>query len=441
MKKYTRHCTLAILTLGMAAAPLFAADTFQVDSLGESGRALTSGNSNVLDLVESVVKAQGAFKVYDGENYRSVLKYADFENAMRFDLNRNGTQAILDIPSIDFRRTFKGKNRDATYDSIEDFLKDEGSDVYRRFLESLNRHSKLAVNDGNPNATTAMAASDIFSDNAFDADDVSTGGSAAQEDAFTVGLLASAGFINTSDIDGDVYGLTIKMGKKFNDRFKMRVSIPLHYTSVEGADIYNVGAIFSFPYLVKPASRETIAAGGQGDFSKNPGKNPIMAASATTYGGPRGFEWQLTPSIGVLAGASEDFASGNLSGLLGLSSRLTYYTKHFAVTMGNQITAFEGFGLEIGGFDVGDDVSQQILKNGIQVNIPVGKRGAFEVYGIYTNFLEEAAVESYYTVGASYVFNLSTGGKSRLIRLGVYSDFDNDDYSSSGVRIGSAFQF
>lgn len=88
----------------------------------------------------------------------AALDYAGVANAITFsqtpDLG-SGTRATFVIPIIDFTRTFVGASRDEVEDQIEEFLKTEGADVYRRFLEAMNRSSPFAVSDGNPTSTTA----------------------------------------------------------------------------------------------------------------------------------------------------------------------------------------------------------------------------------------------------------------------------------------------
>ena len=63
-------------------------------------------------------------------------------------------------------------------------------------------------------------------------------------------------------------------------------------------------------------------------------------------------------------------------------------------------------------------------------------------YGIYTTFLQEAAVSNFFTVGAQVGLRLygEGSGASGLFMLGVVGDIASN-YTSFSVRFGSGFRF
>jgi hypothetical protein len=92
------------------------------------------------------------------------------------------------------------------------------------------------------------------------------------------------------------------------------------------------------------------------------------------------------------------------------------------------------------------NIDQQILKNGLRVSVPFCRNWLFEGYGICTNFLQSAAVSTYFTVGAEvgYHFVLREADKAidlGYLKLGLYSDIGNKSYSSAHIQIGSGWKF
>ena len=57
---------------------------------------------------------------------------------------------------------FTASSPDDLENQIEDYIQKGGSNEWAKFLEQTNAESKLALLDGNPRATTALAASSAF---------------------------------------------------------------------------------------------------------------------------------------------------------------------------------------------------------------------------------------------------------------------------------------
>ena len=109
--------------------------------------------------------------------------------------------------------------------------------------------------------------------------------------------------------------------------------------------------------------------------------------------------------------------------------------------MGNQISIFEG--MEVAGFDSG--ISQQILKNGLQLSIPIAQRWLFEARGVYSRFLDDAAIDDYFTVGGDFVYRFLGGADAEATRrgyvlLGAYAELA-DDYTAPHVRVGTGWRY
>ena len=410
----------ALSTLLYAGGPFEITGNYTTDT-GE--KTVQVGGSNFPDLLEDNIKANGAFSVLDGKASTSTLNYAGADNAMRFDINAAGTVAVLEIPILNFKRTFTGANRDELYDEIEKFLKNEGSDVYRRFLEAMNRKSLVAVTDGNPSSTTATMANAVFEDAGF-------GGQEAVAQAvgienLNLSLLASMGRINSDNFNGSIYSLPLGFGYQFTDRVSTKVRMPLTYREIEGAQIYEGSFIVNVPIKVfMPIDSES-----------------SQAVRDSTEESP--LSWTLTPSIGIGGAGSADYAAGSMIYMGGLTSMLGYDFNSFKLTMGNNVNILKSRSINVSGYEVGGEVDQQILKNGLKLSIPFNGKWVAEVYGIHTAFLQSAAVDNYVTVGAQagmrWYGDAVTGGAGLLL-LGVGGDFGND-YKSFKVRLGSGFRF
>ena len=388
-------------------------DLFSINAVTtDGGPALnqTVGSSSVLDLIKNAVDAQNNFAPFAGRGYSASLQYAGVANAMSFNINSAGTSATLQIPSTGFSKTFTGTSRDDVNSQITDFLKKDGESEYQKFLKAMDEQSTVAVSDGNPNSSTAMMASEAFSDYAFGEGETRAEKAAGSADALraSFGVVADIGSFTSQGISGTSYSLPISMSYKFSDLVGLGVAMPLNYTEIEGAKVFSAGLTLALPIKIVL-----------------PGDNQPWA-------------WQLTPSGGAIASASEDMLAGGAIGQAGLSSMLTYDFGKFSLTMGNYFGWYQGIPVTLGGYTFNPDISQQIIKNGLKVSVPIKQHWVFEAYGIHTKFLQAAAVDQYFTVGAEI------GWRSASTRsywsIGVYSDIA-DNYTSTRAKIGTSWKF
>lgn len=389
---------------------------------------MTVGSSSFPDLLNDAINAEAEFAVLDNRDSIYLLDYAGVENAMRFTINAAGTQADFEIPIIEFRRVFIAADREELDQQIEDFLKDEGADVYQRFLEAINRSSLVAISDGNPSSTTAIMSQTIFEEVGFGGDESITEALQAAEigQRNSVGLMAILGRFKARDFDGRYYSLPLSFGHKFTDRIRAKFNIPLVYQEVEDAQIFNAGLMISIPFTV-------IGVAQSRSSSKNLEPGDRLSR----------LRWDLAPTAGLAAGGSPDYAAGSVMYVGALTSMLSYDFEGFKLTMGNHLSFLEGQTTDVDGYEVGGDVSQQILKNGLKLSVPFQSRWTGEIYGIHTKFLEDAAVEDFVTVGAQVgirLFSSGSSGNTGVIILGVVGDF-GDDYDSWRLRLGSGFRF
>jgi hypothetical protein len=146
--------------------------------------------------------------------------------------------------------------------------------------------------------------------------------------------------------------------------------------------------------------------------------------------------------VGAAVSGSEDYLTGSVIYIGALTSMLSYSLGRYKLTLGNHISFLEGQNIEVDDYSVGGEVSQRILKNGLKLTIPFAGRWVAEGYGIRTDFLNDAAVESYWTAGIQFGMRLFGGrtSNSGVLIAGIVGDF-GDDYESITARLGTGFRF
>lgn len=387
---FRSFCTIVlavfVLAAGVTAAPFGLTVTGTTDT-----RSVRS--SSLPDLIDDLINAQGDFQVFNNQAFNANLTYGGVRNAMLFNANADGTSATLTIPSTGFSRTFTGANRDEVEDQIRDFLLEEGAAAYAAFLEQINRQSILGVVDGNPRATTA-----IMSDHAFYT--FGLGRSPIQRlENPAAGKIVSPlrfdfeGGVTDND-EADETFFTGAIGTGFvGENFGVTLTTIGNYRDVDGADLFSIGFELGVPFFViRPKDAE------------------------------HSVSWQLTPHGSVSGGASYDLAAGGTQWGIGITSALSYRAGNVIFTLANQITHYDGFSLNIGEYEFDTLVEQQVVKNGVGVAFLTGW-GFVDASLAYTNFLQDAAIEGYFSpaVGVGLTFGEASG-----FRVGYKGDFDSD---------------
>jgi autotransporter-associated beta strand protein len=274
------------------------------------------------------------------------------------------------------------------------------------------------LSDGTPDSTTAFLADLTF--NSFGsiaggpAADFGPAGLAAYSGATksnAVGITFDAGEFNFEGHHGEVYGLPISGQFRINNRVRLDYQIPLQYLSYAGAHLLQAGLIVELPTRLILASEN----------------HPWI--------------WDCKPTFYFASSGGKEIIGG-----AALTNVLCYRWHDKFFTYANYIGAFEGETLVDNDIQFQRGVSQQIMKNGLRVSIPLAKgKWLVETYGVYTQFFQTAAVSSYFTVGAEIGRHLVWNVEGRpmdlgYFSLGFYSDIGNR-YSSGHFKVGSGWRF
>lgn len=404
-----RFIALAALLAALfsATGAVRAGDLFTLTATG--GPTVTVSANNVVDLIERAVNRSDAFAALGGAVTAS-LNYAGVANAITYTSPVAG-QTTISIPSTGFSRTFNSTA------ALTDFLKTDGSAEVAKFLKAMTAQSLVTITDGNPNATTARSASDAYQNYGmtFAETKKEKDANKPNTDSVGFGIIADVGTFDANGIKGTVYSLPLFARFKLTDRVGLNLDIPINYTKIEGANAFGIGLGVGVPVKVIPRAKD----------------NP--------------WYWQLTPFGGANATGSKDLAAGGLLANGGLNSLLAYDFGRLTVSMGNHFSLHEGVPITVSGYKFDPGVSQQVIKNGIKLDVPVGKRWIFDVYGVHTKFLTAAAVDQYITVGGEIGYRLlgkndAPSKKGGYLKFGLYADV-GDNYTSAHAQFGSGWKF
>ncbi len=384
--------TRLVVAAAVAAAfvPAAAAqDLFGVTVTAPGEDSVTVTGSSLFDLAENVIESLGEFENFEGTSFTGSLDYAGLNDAIIVSGDAaNADQVRVQIPSIGFDRVFDDE------DEAEEFLRNDGADVVAEFISVVNRQTLVGVTDGNPAAVTALMADDAFRNfgefrNPFIG--YTQGGDALR-------LYGSAGVISTDIGDGTLYEGALTGGFKFTDRVGLVLSFPGGYREIEGSQTFFGGAQVGVPIKIA------------GDVTDD---QPLI--------------WQVTPYGLASVGGSQDQLSGGVILGGGLVNLLGVKLGDFTITSGQQLVGYGGTPIEVGDYRFETDVSQTLLRLSLQATYGGVGQTAYVTGGVaYTDFLDDAAVDNYFSPLAGVGFRLGAGS---LFRIGYRGDF-GDGYDT-----------
>jgi hypothetical protein len=412
--KMKKGILLSLLCTAVATfSPVRGDEPFVVVVTSTTLPTLTADYSSFPNLLNDLLNVRGGFAPYANTDFSATLAFLGVSHAIMADSNPAGTQVELLIPGINFTRTFSGQTRSDVENQIHDFFIKDGSGVVGDFLSYIARHSAVAVTDGNPSSSTAIMANASFLSNGFTPADeitfVGTGTAAAAQANFSgLGIGFNSGSFTANGISGTFNDLAMPFKLRLSDRVSLSGSVPLNLLSVEGAKIYGVGLNLGLPVRILVMDKE----------------NPT--------------NWRLTPLVGISARGSEDLAGGGVIWMAGLNSAVDYrVSEKLIVCVVNQFTVHRSLTVKYSTYKFDPNVSQEMLKDGVRLVTPLSSRTTGDVFVIETNYLKDAAVQSFTTIGTSLSYRITP--KSN-ITLGANFDTGRD-YRSWSVGLSSAWKF
>lgn len=390
-----------------------AADLFQV-TIASPGGNVVVGDSNVLDLVDKLINTTDEFASYDGQSFVASLRFLGIDNAITFNAN-NDESGTIHFNLINEAHNYANEN------DLEEYLKTNGADIYARFLKAVAKQSAVAITDGNPNAATAQSARSDFANfgvtsvNELDFADGEEGGGSGlggfglgfNSGTFEADVGAAGGpkttFAGTFAELGFAW-LNVGLGK----RVRLVTPLSASYMTIEDTAVYGLNQSIALPIRFMQM-------------------NKIDRLN-----------WRLTPTAGANIRVSPDALSGAALWNAGLVNALDYrINRKLILCLMNQISMYESIPVSYDGYSFDGEISQVITKNGLRAVTPLTKRLVGDVFVFHTQFLEDAAVENFLTLGAS--LSLRATKKFNLTLGGNYDT--GEDFNSYSVGLSSAWRW
>ncbi len=474
MRRSVPKLVLALAGVATSSTTVLAQDLFQVEviSLDPMVADLRVGGSSVPNLVEDLLDTQGSFDRFDGVDFNASLRYAGVDNAITFSLSDDGDFATLqflgrDGAPLEFRTDATGD----VEDQIVEFLEGEGLDTVSDFLREINQRSLVAVTDGNPQATTAIMASykynrfgkhqdltrlerrimtgeivqprpgafrafgqeqqsddmqAIGDTSGFNQDeqagqvDTRIGGEGAPVGAASLQFFdpgsdkglrvrfdAQAGVSDADGLESTFVNLSSSVEYRLNRYVGVAASFPITYYDVEGADVFTVGAHVDIPIRI---------------IQQDDG---------------RGFTLQIAPGALVAGSGSYDMISGGAFWGVGGTALASYEMSDWLFSGAVSYTHFDSISLELDEFEFDPAFTQDFIRFGAKASYFIGDNAYVFAGGSYSDFLDDASVDNYWSPTAG--LGVRTGGGFNF-RVAYEGDL-GDDYEAHKVQVGVQLPF
>src|SRR5262249_5620268 len=127
--------------------------------------------------------------------------------------------------------------------------------------------------------------------------------------------------------------------------------------------------------------------------------------------GDNSLSWMLTPTFVAAGGGSVDAVAWGVLLGGGLTSSLSYQIAGFTFTLANQINYLHGIPVDAAGYNSDTNLEQEILTEGLKVTKTFGGRLFVDASISRNDFLQEAAIDHYWTpaAGVGFRFNDRAG--------------------------------
>jgi len=404
--KRTLFAAATVAMILVAPGVADATDLFGVQAT-YSGGTITQTASSLPDLVEALVNNQGAFAPLVGNDFTGSLTYYGIPAAVTVAV-QGETQLTITSPLTGLNQTFTGTDRSDLEAQLKDWLLKEGGSEAAKLIQAAAKHSAAAITDGNPSSATARMADRAFGTfGLFPATRVMRGSAPGHHAAVWFHTRQSKADTPVGTADSTDYELHLPWWLNFGPHVSLIGGGSGQYMDIEGTAIYGGGGALGL------------------------GIRPIVRDEQSTFG------WQITPFAGLQGVGTYDGATGGLLDQFGIANRLEFQLSHgIQLIVANQFSHFSSLKLKIEGVEIDPMVEQNVLKNGLMVDVPLWTAKSIYANGFFvdTRFLQDAAIDNYQTLGAGLSI------RHDRISLNVYVSRDfASDYSSWNAGVGIAF--
>lgn len=385
-----------------------AADLFGVE-VTYGGGTISQSASSLPDLVEALTKNQDAFAPLVGQDFTGSLTYFGIPGAVSVQV-QGETQLTVTSPLTGLNRTFTGTDRDDLEQQLEDWLLKEGGREVAALMKAAAKESTAAILDGNPSAATARMADRAFSTfGLYPATPAMRGSTKGSYLGLWADAKRSTADTPVGSIDSSQYGFNVPWWLDFSRQVSLIGNLSGSYMNEEGTAIYGGGMDLGLG--IRLASR------GENDR----------------------FGWQVTPFAGLHGLGTYDGASGGLLDHFGIANRFEFMlNQDVQLVVASQFSYYDSVKLKIEEVEIDPEINQQVVKNAVMLDTPVGSAKWLHVNGFAmdTRFLKDVAVDGYQTVGGG--LSMRKGHTS----LNGYVSYDiADNYNSWNFGVGLGFDW
>lgn len=374
---------LALLLPAPAARAIDIFEIFVTNTDGSGIPDLTVGGFELPELLYDLVNGQGDFAAFAGAALSadiSVLGIGDAINVTVDPATQEATITFTILGAGAQTFTFSGAN---LWQQLEQFLQDNLNDVISDFINQLNQLSAIAITDGSPLATTALAADYVFERFGLHADLTLDERRAQEQEEIDIGFRGRLDFwyddVDTVAGDAKIFTLAPSFEYVFNKDLSLGFLFPVVYHDIGGAEVVNLHMNVAMPYTIVHA----------GDLS------PV--------------DVRVTPFGTLALVGSVDMLQGGAIGGGGVLTTVTLPLGNLTISASAQYSAYESIGIRYESWEFDPKVSQQMMIGGVKVTQYFGDN--MYVYGSfkYTTFLQTAAIDNWYTPGAGIGYRAENG--------------------------------
>ena len=365
------------------------AELFSVTVDGTQNDRTISSNS-LINLANDVTDQSGDFAVFQGPGVHRQLQLRRPPERRRRQLQRRQQRRHGSTsPASASPRPSTPANGDVG-NQIEDFLKADGAGVVADFISVTNKQTLVGVTDGNPTALTAQIANEAFrlyGDYRNPFADYGQG-----SDGLRV-------YFNGASINTDV-------GSGYLLEGALTSELPLHRPRRPE------------PRLLRRLPQHR----AERDLHRRLPRRPADQAHAPQTNESQPFYWSVTPNFHIAGGGSADQLSGGVILGGGVTNLVGLKLGDFFLSTGQSFTGYGGQPVTVQDYDFETNVGQSIFKASLALTYGgtgTGQRAFVQGGIVYTDFLDDAAVDNYVTPFAGVGLNLF--GDS-VFRVGYAAD-------------------
>lgn len=390
------------------------------DNSWDSSFLPSAGSNNFMNLLGDVVHGRGAFAHSSTSpigNYTAQFGFLELDETMLLHVFKEPslTTLSLDVPSESLFESFNSSESNHTenaFNLLKTFI--ETDPRMKHFFQGILLDTLTTPDDGTPQSTTAKMSDALTqtigltpaSELVAEAAGVAT--PAARTGFSDFGFGINSGQFKLFGVKGTYSDFVIPFTVVIDENITLAISIPLNYLYVEGSSSYGAGINLALPFRIFRMGRDCR------------------------------FNWKLAPVVGMQARFNTDLDSANAIWTAGVVNAIDFrVNRRLILSFVNQLTFYSSTVINYDDYRTDPAINQQILRNGLRAVTPVNRRLILEVFAFETNFLQDATVDDYTTIGSALSFRLTKKGS---ITVGANYDFGSH-YRSWSVGMKSIWSY